>query len=107
MRFFKKIFDVGAPFVAVYAVCLILLPWASLHAQQSQVQVLDYELTHRVERIEKLDLDHRLTVIETNEQDAKDNALWYKLSSGGTGILLLDAIMRYLNKRNKEEETKP
>ncbi len=91
--------------MAVYAVCLILLPWAPLHAQRTETQIfVDPELTHRVERIEKLDLDHRLTVIETNEQDAKDNAIWYKLSSGGTGILLLDAIFRFLNKRNKEEE---
>lgn len=105
MRFFKKILDAFTPVVAVYAVCLILLPWAPLRAQRTESgPVFSDDLSRRVDNIEKLNIERRLTVLETIEQDAKDNSLWYKLSSGGTGILLLEAIARFLERRKKEEE---
>lgn len=105
MRFFQRIFDVGAPFVAIYAVCLILLPWAQLHAQRQDYyqSYSDNDVSRRVENIEKLNIDRRVTVLETIEQDAKDNSIWYKGSSVGTGILLLEAVFRIIARKKEEE----
>lgn len=108
MRFFTKIFHAFSPAVVVYAVCLILLPWVPLHAQRpsQQIEVFDgTELGHRMDTIERLNLDRRVTILETIVQDAKDNSIWYKGSSVGTGILLLEAVFRFISK--KEEEKKP
>src|SRR6202140_1384029 len=104
MRFFRKAFHICSPFIAVYAVCLILLPCAPLHAQRTEVQIFDgAELGHRMDTIERLNLDRRVTILETIAQDAKDNSIWYKGSSVGTGILLLEAVFRFLARKKEED----
>ena len=109
MRFLRKIFNFGVPFIAVYAMMLIVLPMVPVHAQRptpQQIEVFDgAELGHRMDTIERLNLDRRVTILETIVQDAKDNSIWYKGSSVGTGILLLEAVFRFISK--KEEEHKP
>lgn len=108
MRFLRKTFNFSVPFIIVYAMMLIVLPLVPVHAQRpsQQIEVFDgTELGHRMDTIERLNLDRRVTILETIVQDAKDNSIWYKGSSVGTGILLLEAVFRFISK--KEEDKKP
>lgn len=95
------------PAVFVFAVLLIGLPWIPLHGQQqpAQITIDRFELNevgHRLEAIEHLDLQHRLTVLETIQQDAKEDVIWHKGSSVGTGLLLIEAVARTVKKKKQE-----
>ncbi len=109
LRFANNILRFFSPAVMAFAFVLIGLPWIPVFAQRQIGVTQDDrdigEINRRLNQYDQLQLDRRLTVLETNQQESKDNALWYKLTSGGTGLLILEAALRRMNKP-KEEESK-
>ncbi len=96
--------------VTVYAGMLICLPVVVYvaHAQQADriQRLLDQkdDIERRIRELESLNLDHRLTVIETLLRDQENNGRWMLLSSGGVGLLLAEAVFRTTKKRLRGEE---
>ena len=84
-----------SPFVAIYAVMLILASSVGMIHGQSSTEM-------RIEKLEsdsvdqKISLDHRLTVLETTLKDIQDSSTWFKISTGGTGLLILKAVLEIL-----------
>jgi len=109
---FHKLFNLawGAfhAFVMLYAFVLVLSSLlVPIHAQRSVVPppTVQYDdLERRMGDLDKLNLDHRLTVIETTMADMLSNSTWYRISSGGTGLLLAEAVVRHAKKKLKEDE---
>jgi len=86
--------------VLAFALNLLLFALIPVHAQNS----VERELDRRITSIENLNLDHRLTVIETLLNDLKDESLWHKGSTIGTGLLILERGVWALKKKNDKEE---
>lgn len=97
-RFAFMFFHVGIILFAITLLCAGFFPAA--RAQQAAVM---QDLTRRVETIESLNLDHRLTVIETK----LDNLLgdhWTHLGTMvGTALLMLERAARAVAKKTAEE----
>ena len=96
-------------FVLVFAIVLIGLPWVPLFAQrQPRQSTMDrFELNEvgdRVERLEALNIERRITVLETIEQENKDDTWWHRGSSVGTGLLLVEAVVRTARNKKKSQE---
>jgi len=83
-----------------YAVVLL---WG-VFAVQAQSSPQLQELQHRVTSLEELQLDHRLTVIETILRDLQSSSLWHQLTMGGTGLLLGERAIAVLRRKKGEEE---
>lgn len=64
-------------------------------------QVEIHELGRRVETIEALNLDHRLTVIETLLNDLNNKQWSHWATSAGTGLLILERLVRALQMKEK------
>lgn len=82
----------------VYA-CLLLGGTFAVEAQPQPATAQLEELERRVNDLEQLQLDHRLTVLETIQRETESTDLLMKLTSGGTGILLLEAGVRIFRGR--------
>lgn len=92
--------------VGAYAVMLMLFSLFSpiVHAQHVIETITPSELERRLNVLDALNLDHRVTVIETTLQDLINSIGWYKLTSGGTGLLLMEAVYRHTKKKKEEED---
>lgn len=91
--------------VGAYAVMLMLFSLFGpvVHAQHV-TDITPSELERRLNVLDALNLDHRVTVMETTLQDLINSIGWYKLTSGGTGLLLMEAVYRHTKKKKEEEE---
>jgi hypothetical protein len=91
--------------VLSYGVMLILIGMIMpIKAQQHSTERVE-ELGRRIDDLDALHLDHRLTVIETTLTDMVNNFTWYRISTGGTGLLLAEAVVRHVrNKRKQDDE---
>ncbi len=89
--------------VGAYAVMLTMFSVFTpvIHAQHV---IPSTEVDRRLDEIEKLNLDHRVTIIETTLQDLVSNFSWYRVTSGGTGLLLMEAVYRHTKKKKEEDE---
>lgn len=94
--------------VFVYAVALILFPLLPALGQRRilpPAQDFDLsELGHRLDAVERLDLERRLTVLETIQTETKEDAMWHKGSSVGTGLLLIEAVSRVARRKKTPQE---
>lgn len=107
LRFIQKMVLFSRPAVLVFAIFLIGTPLLPLFGQRQMVTREDRdigEINRRLNEIDQLQIDRRLTVLETLGQEAKDSGLWSKGSSVGTGLLLIEAVVRTRKKRKEEEE---
>ncbi len=86
--------------VASFAVLLSSLSLFPVQAQTvTQVQLT--ELERRVGAFEGLNLDHRLTAIETllTSEDT-----WHRFSMGGTGLLIFERVFWVVRRRKQPED---
>jgi len=112
MTTFKKLSTVGQDlfhiFVAIYAVMLMLssvfIPLKAQHPSPTITQESAVDIERRLDTIDRMNLDHRLTIIETTLTDMVSNFTWYRISSGGTGLLLAEAVFRHAKKRINTED---
>ena len=85
-------------FVASFAVLLIAVSvFPVVHAQTAtQIEITDLE--RRVGNFETLNLDHRLTAIETllSSED-----MWHRYSMGGTGLLICERLFWVFRRKQK------
>jgi hypothetical protein len=93
--------------VASFAVLLVLVSLFPLRVKaQSALQVQITDIERRVGNFETLNLDHRLTAIETllSSEDT-----WHRFSMGGTGLLICERIFVTFRRRRvtsgEESET--
>lgn len=91
--------------VSLFAVVLIVMSFVPVIAAQplpKQVEIEDLE--RRVAGFESLNLDHRLTVIETILKEDQDNE-WKSSATGiGTGLLIVHTAYREVRKRIQDED---
>lgn len=80
-----------APLVLLYALLLAL----SIFAQSPY----ERELDHRLLSIEGMQLERRITILETLQAEAEKQAVWSKFGVGGVGLLLFEASIRLLKKK--------
>lgn len=84
---------------ALFAVVLLLSAIVPpVHAQPEQMA----ELTRRMDSLESLNLDHRLTVIETMLADLKSDHWTHLGTMAGTALLILERAARALRRDVKE-----
>ncbi len=97
--------DIFHIFVGAYAVMLTMFSvFTPVHAQRlNEPLISPSEVNRRLDDIEKLNLDHRLTITETTLQELVSNFSWYRVTSGGTGLLLMEAVYRHTKKKREEE----
>lgn len=98
MRIFG--FMVFHAMVMLLGITLVIGALFPVHAQKA-----DYnDLTRRVESLESLQVDHRLTVIETKLDAVLSNSWVHIAGSGGIGLLLLKEAIQAVKKKVKAEE---
>lgn len=88
--------------VSVYAVLLVMLSIESVVAKAQPVQ--QYQITEverRVSSIETLNLDHRLTIIETILTELNTSKIFDRLTMGGTGLLIVERVVMAMRKRKE------
>ena len=87
-----------APAVLAYAALLIV----SALAQPSPRFGSDtIDLERRIANLESVNADRRLAVLETIQREAEDQAFWSRVTSGGTGLLLVEASVRLIRRRKE------
>lgn len=59
------------------------------------------EIEKRITTLEQLNLDRRLTVIETLLKELNSNTFWGPASMGGVGILILKEVYMALGRKRK------
>jgi len=90
--------------VSAYAVLLMMLSLESIVARAQpveQYQITDLE--RRVASIEILNLDHRLTIMETILNELNTGKIFDRLTMGGTGLLITERVVMVLRKRKEME----
>ena len=90
------VMEAGRPLVLGYAFLLVVGPFMPLVGQRSsEVASLQQvgDLTRRVELLERMDLEKRLTILETVQAQDKENALWHRGSSVGVGLLIIERVV--------------
>jgi len=85
--------------VCAYAVAL-LIGAISVRAQPIQ-QFEITELERRITSIEALNLDHRLTIIETILNEINSQKIFDRLTMGGTGLLIAERVVNTLRKKKE------
>lgn len=96
-----RLFDVYYPAVLLY--CGLLLGGSVLGLVQTvYAQVVSTaEIARRIDQLEKMNTDHRLTVVETNleymKEHPKDWTDWG--TSGGVGLILMKYVYEAMGKR--------
>lgn len=94
--------------VLLFGVCLVGGPWIPVFAQRRILPPAENydlsELGHRLDAVERLDVQRRLTVLETIQEESKEYSMWSKGSSVGTGLLLIKAVAETVKKKRDESE---
>lgn len=101
--FINSLKDMFHLLVGAYAVMLILFSAFTPIARAQKVIQVPTDVDRRLDEIEKLNLDHRVTIIETTLQDLVSNFSWYRVTSGGTGLLLAEAVYRHAKKKKEDD----
>lgn len=86
--------------VGLFALVLMITAVFPLRAESPQVT----ELERRVTNIEALQLDHRLTVIETMLKDLVSDHWTHEGTMLGVGLLTMERVARAIQKKIKNEE---
>jgi len=99
-RFARTLHRIFVYFVLAYAALLIAAPilWNIASAQDR------LEVDRRLDNLEKLNLDHRLTVIETLLTEQREASRWGLWSMGGVGLLLGEAAIRVAKRKKGNTE---
>lgn len=84
----------------VFAVTLIASAVFPVHAQQEPVVE---DLNRRISTLEGMNLDHRLTVIETLLNDLHNNSWTHVGTMIGTAVLIIERATQRLRKNMNEE----
>jgi hypothetical protein len=85
--------------VSAYA---ILLCVESVNAWAQPIQRFEIgELERRVASMETLNLDHRLTIIETKLEELITGKMFDRMTMGGTGLLIAERVVQALRKRKE------
>ena len=91
-----------SPFALIYGTMLVISASVGLlHGQPNN------EL--RIEKLEsesintRIDIDHRLTILETTLHDLQDSSIWFRVSTGGTGLLIVKAAVELLTLKKSKE----
>jgi hypothetical protein len=102
LELFLKIRYLLRPLVFAYGMMLVIssLP-LSFGQPRPPAYSQDSEIAHRIEALESQKLDHRLTVLETVLDDLKTSSTVNKFASGGTGLLLIEAVFRVTRRGSK------
>lgn len=88
----ERIRDFMAPIVFSYAVVVIAgTVFAQVNAPQSTLSQLN-------DLRDRMDIEHRLTVVETAQKEIADQFFWSRIGTGGTGLLLLERCLAVLKK---------
>jgi len=88
----------------LFMVCMGALPKEAF-AQREPAQYQIDDLTRRVDGIEGLQLDHRLTVIETTLKEIQDTGWKPSVTAIGMGLLIAErAVMQVKKRMNIEGE---
>lgn len=91
-----------SPMVLVFGTMLVIAcSYSLVHAQSIETRI---ESLEKESFSTKLDVDHRLTVLETLLKDLQESTTWFKISTGGTGLLIIKASLEVLGVRNKARE---
>lgn len=91
-----------SPVVLVFGTMLVIAcSYSLVRAQSLEIKI---EALERESFSTKLDVDHRLTVLETLLKDLQESTTWFKISTGGTGLLIIKASLEVLGVRNKARE---
>ena len=102
-QFFQKLYLVGFfgfnVSVMVFAVTLILAGIFPAHAQSP---IVIQDLARRITDLEALNLDHRLTVIETILNDLHADHWTHLGTMVGTGLLIMERAARAVTKKAQE-----
>lgn len=109
LLFLRKLTGYSAPYTLAFALFLMGVPWIPVFAQRYSGPVTPEdrdigEINRHLNSIDSLDIQRRLTVLETILQESRDAALVQKLSSVGTGLLLGERALRIIVKKRKEDE---
>jgi hypothetical protein len=89
--------------VVVFALILLATTMAPMVGQVRENPEVE-DLTRRVGNIESLNLDHRLTVIETLLNEVHGDHVPHLLTMGGTALLILERAVKAMSKRVQEED---
>ena len=92
-------FNIGVCFFALVLLIAAAFPSKAI-AQQSAISELD----RRITSIEALNLDHRLTIIETMLEEVHSDRWTHTGSMVGVGLLLLKEAVEAIVKRIKVED---
>jgi len=85
--------------IGAYAVLLL---GGSLVVRAQTVQRYEVtELERRINSMESLNLDHRLTVIETLLLDLQNSSTWSRFTMGGTGLLIAERVVAALRRKSQ------
>ena len=90
--------------VSLFAVVLMVMSFVPIIAAQPQQQVEIEDFGRRVAGFESLNLDHRLTVIETLLKEDQDNEWKHSATGIGTGLLIVHTAYREVRKRIQDED---
>lgn len=106
---FNKLRRRSSPYVLAFAMLLVGAPWIPVYAQGQHSITQDDrdigEINRRLNGFDNIQIEHRLSMVEILIQDLRDQAMWNKLTTTGTGLLLGErAIMAIGRKRREEEE---
>lgn len=105
---FNKLRRRSSPYVLAFAMLLVGAPWIPVYAQHPRGITQDDrdigEINRRLNGFDGLQIEHRLSMVETLIQDLKDQALWNKLTTTGTGLLLGERAIMAIGLRRKEEK---
>lgn len=88
--------------VFLFACVLLIAPFVQVHAQ-NHLEVED--LSRRITTLEGLNLDHRLTVIETLLNNLNDSKWPNGITTGGVGLLIFERVFFAVKKKVKETES--
>lgn len=89
-----------SPIVAIYATMLIMsASLGMIHGQSTEIRLEKLEADAIDQRVS---LDHRLTILETTLKDIQDSSTWFKISTGGTGMLLIKAVIEILGAKKSK-----
>lgn len=89
--------------IAMSFFALVLITTALMSPLRAQLRVQqETDLERRVEMLESLNLDHRLTVIETLLNDLHSDHWTHLGTMLGTGLLILERGARAIKEKSKE-----
>jgi hypothetical protein len=78
---------------------LMAVVFPPLHSQSRVESEQQSDLERRIAALESMNVDHRLTILETIRQESEDSLLWSRVSTGGMGLLVMERMAGILRKR--------